>query len=157
MKTNSVATLSITLTWFRSGWSLNRNSKRQWPATSIYSIYIYIIYVHRCSVCYQVNGPKRAAAHDGVRLFLGDRFNEPSATSHPVSQRLIGVVTFSDLIYPRETLSSDISFFSQRHFSLSLSPFLSFLLPSSTKSSSISTSLSSRGSKVEKEKKKKSG
>lgn len=47
-----------------------------------------------------------------VRSFLSEkkRFNEPSSTSHPVSQRLIGVVTFSDLIYARETLSLDAGF-----------------------------------------------
>ena len=42
--------------------------------------------------------------------FSENRFNEPSSTSHPVSQRLIGVVTFSDLIYARETLSLDAGF-----------------------------------------------
>lgn len=53
------------------------------------------------------DGPKRSVGSLG---FSENRFNEPSSTSHPVSQRLIGVVTFSDLIYTRETLSLDAGF-----------------------------------------------
>lgn len=92
--------------------NLNSNLERRWPAASIF--------IRHYSICYQVNGPKRAAAH-GVLSFLGDRFNEPCSTSHPVSQRLIGVVTFSDLIYARETLSPDVDFLLPRSFSIAIS------------------------------------
>lgn len=67
------------------------------------------IFTRAYTVSYQVNGPKRSGLV--AFSFIPRRSVQRTlCTSHLVSPRLIGVVTFSDLIYARETLSPDVGF-----------------------------------------------
>lgn len=88
----------------RSDWSRRKPNSESWWPTDRGSIFIQLNVAP-----YQVNGPKRPA-HAARSFSRGIVVQRTLRTSHPVSRRLIGVVTFSDLIYTRETLSPDGSF-----------------------------------------------
>lgn len=77
----------------------NSNSKRQrWPAA--------VIFIRQPSSL--LSGERTKTANSSWRSLVSRRTVQRTlCTSHPVSLRLIGVVTFSNLIYARETLSPD--------------------------------------------------